>query len=479
MAELSEPSLWRSGRAWSILALGLGVRLTLLLLAGRIDLQSDEANYVQLALGLERFGVLLDCYRYHWPPGYPAFLRACLWLTDDGALTLARVIQVVCSLSIGASIMTLGAQLFSSRVGRLSGLLWALHLPLAAFTHLLWAESLFLALWMPATCLLLGAVRGEGKVGSTRLVTYGLLTGLALHLKEGPLVLALAQLVPLGWVLWSRHGASEAVRGTTLAALTIVVTLTPWSLRNAEVYGTRHFASTLGENFYNGLNSTHRNFDLIPVNTRRQREGRPVLEVRPPFRDPLGDKGPLPEWPRAEEIPHLPTRLAENMARGRTFALEQPGWIARSRIQKYADLLAPTSFFTRTFALGHYGGALRGMAWLLVPLAALLSASTILLGLVGLARCLPANALGVVGLLHAGFFLAAGTLVAMSRFRVPLTPWILVGVAALLVSNSPADRRRSLAAGVVGVLVLLLWWVGAPTTLGLLSDALHGPEVAQ
>ena len=60
--------------------LGVAIRLAFLLLAGELELQSDEANYVYLALTWEYFGFYSDSYRYLWPPGYPfvlgLFLRA-------------------------------------------------------------------------------------------------------------------------------------------------------------------------------------------------------------------------------------------------------------------------------------------------------------------------------------------------------------------------------------------------------------------
>ena len=180
----------------------------------------------------------------------------------------------------------------------------------------------------------------------------------SVHLKESALYLAPLLLVPLALQEGRRAGLVATIRAVTLPLLVFVTALTPWTLRNLEVYGTPRLASTLGENAYNGLNATHRNFDLIPVNTALQRAGRPVLQVRAPFRDPREAGRPVAEWPRAEEIPHLPTRLEANRSRGLTFAAEHPGWILRSRLQKWSDLVAPVSFLTRHLALGHYHGPL-------------------------------------------------------------------------------------------------------------------------
>ena len=469
--------LLTSPSALAILGLGLGVRALLLLTAGPIDLQSDEANYVHLALTLERLGVLLDCYRYLWPPGYPAFLRVCFALADDGGLALARWIQVLASLSIGASTMVLGQRLFDRRVGLLAGVGWALHLPLAAFTHLLWSETLFLALWLPALALLVGSLQEDAARARTlRLTGYAVLSGAAVHLKESALYLAPLLLLPLALQEGRRAGLVATIRAVTLPLLVFVTVLTPWTLRNLEVYGTPRLASTLGENAYNGLNATHRNFDLIPVNTALQRAGRPVLQVRAPFRDPREAGRPVAEWPRAEEIPHLPTRLEANRSRGLTFAAEHPGWILRSRLQKWSDLVAPVSFLTRHLALGHYHGPLADARPLLAALAALASAGALLLGLVGLGLHLPRSLPALVVLLNGLYLLATGSLVAMSRFRLPLVPLLLIGAAALLLRRGEEGPGRRLVAGALGAALLALWWLGAPTTIGLLRAAWGGVE---
>lgn len=472
----SAPRLLTTPTALGVLGLGVAVRVLMLLTAGPIDLQSDEANYVHLALGLERFGVLLDCYRYLWPPAYPAFLRACFALAPDGGLDLARAVQVLASPAIGAATMAIAARLFDRRVALLAGVGWALHLPLAAFTHLLWSETLFLALWLPAVALLLRALDAREREPVGELLLFGALAGLAVHLKEAPLYLVPLLVVPLLAARWRRDGLPSALRSASLPLLAFLVVITPWCLRNLEVYGTPTLASTLGENAYNGLNATHRNFDLIPVNTALQRAGRPILEVRAPFRDPLEGGRPVAEWPRAEELPHLPTRLAANRERGLSFAAEHPGWILRSRVQKWADLVAPVSFLTRHLTLGHYHGPLADLRPLLVALAVLCSAGTLLLGLTGLALHLPRTPAAAVIALNGLYVLATGSLVAMSRFRLPLVPLLLIGAAALVLRRGEEGPGRRAVALVLAAALAALWWIGAPTTVGLIEAAWHGLE---
>ena len=383
---------------------------------------------------------------------------------------------MLASPAIGAATMAIAARLFDRRVALLAGAGWAVHLPLAAFTHLLWSETLFLALWLPALALLLRAHEDREEEPVLELALFGALAGLAVHLKEAPLYLVPLLLVPLLIARWRRGGPLPALRTASLPLLTFLVVLTPWSLRNLEVYGTPTVASTLGENAYNGLNATHRNFDLIPVNTALQRAGRPILEVRAPFRDPLEGGRPVAEWPRAEELHHLPTRLAENRERGLAFAAAHPGWILRSRVQKWADLVAPVSFFTRHLTLGHYHGPLADLRPLLVVLAVLCSGGTLLLGLTGLALHLPRTPAAAVVVLNGLYLLATGSLVAMSRFRLPMVPLLLIGVAALVLRRGEEGPGRRALALLLALALAALWWIGAPTTLGLLEAAWSGLE---
>ena len=64
--------------AFGIVGAGVLLRLLFLWLAEPLELQSDEANYVYLALSWNHFGFFSDSYRYPWPPGYPFLLAAAL-----------------------------------------------------------------------------------------------------------------------------------------------------------------------------------------------------------------------------------------------------------------------------------------------------------------------------------------------------------------------------------------------------------------
>lgn len=449
--------------------LGVGLQWVLLVLSGEPELQSDEANYVYLALVWTRLGVYLDQQRYLWPPGYTWYLGLAMDLFGDRGLFAARVGQVLASASVGLTTMLLAYRLFGMRTARLAGLIWALYLPLAVFAHLLWNETLFLALFLPAVYQLVRVVaEGERLRVDLRLLVSGLLFGLALLLKEAPIYL-----VPLLALLlaFAAGRLGEGLRRATLFAGTVAVVLVPWGLRNREVYGRFVPAgASLGENVYNGLNAAYRNFDMGPLETERERRGEPPIEVRDWFIEIDDSK----QWERADEVLHTIERSEENTRRGLAFARENPGWLVRSRIKKAADLVTPMSFYTRHLAIGHYDSSVLGSSLgrkLTGVWAVLCSVSVLFLGLRGWIGNLPRGRGGSVLFLVIAYTVGTSLLVAMSRFRVPIEPLFIVFTAGALgrVREPIAGARRALLLVAWAVLVFL-WWVNAPEVWTVLSE---------
>lgn len=462
-------------------ALGVALRLALLFAGGELELQSDEANYVYLGIAWNHFGVYLDQHRYLWPPGYTWFLARCLDVFGFAGILVAKLLQILASASVGLTTMLFAWRLFGARSARVAGWMWVLYLPLAAFTHRLWNETLFLACFLPALYQLL-VVLQEGRAARSdlRLVTAGTLFAGALFLKEAPLYLlgALALLLVPNAGSWL-----EGTRRAALLLAVVAVWIVPWGLHNREVYG--HFVplgTSLGENAYNGLNEQYRNFDLIPLEVERQRrELSPLrLEMWPWFIAAEEGSG----WVRAEppQLVNTVQRSQANTAAGLRYLREHPGWFLRTRIKKLADLATPSSFYTRHLALGHYDSSVLGS-----PLGRKLSALWALL-------CpLAVLALGVAGGLLVlddvparwlfgttiGYFLVTSMLVAMSRFRLPIVPLLIALAAGLLVhgvhgaraerGGGPGRGRCAAAVGALAALVFL-WWVDLPETWTVLRE---------
>jgi 4-amino-4-deoxy-L-arabinose transferase-like glycosyltransferase len=453
--------------------LGLALRLAFLLLAGDTELQSDEANYVYLALGLERFGVYLDNYRYLWPPGYPWYLSRFLADgADASALFYARLGQVLVTPVIGVTTMLFAWRIFGARAARLAGLAWAFYLPLIGFSHLLWNETLFLACFLPALYQLLCVLQaGPDAPADRRLVVAGVLFAAALYMKEAAIFLAPLLALLVGREALAR-GWLEGARRASLFLCAVAAPILPWTLRNAEVYGAFvPLGTSLGENAYNGLNETYANFDLRAVENERLRQGEDgALEGR------IGSGPPGSGWERAEELTHLPTRLAENTARGLAYARAHPSYFCASRIKKLADFVLPVSFFTRHLTLGNYdGGALPAARKPLTIWALACPVLALTLGLGGFVLALRDRA----GLLLIGtvflYFGGTSLLVAMSRFRLPLVPFLLVLGAGLLAGGVRRRRAWPLAL-LVWAALLGLWWLDLPELRELAALSFRGLE---
>ncbi len=458
--------------------LGLALRLAFLWAARDAQLVADEGFYAYAGLSWHVFGFYSDSYRYLWPPGFPWLLKGCLAAFGEDGLFAARCIGVLASVSTGLSVMLIALRLFGARAARLAGLGWALYLPLIGFSHSLWTEATFSALFAPALLLVLAALQDEQR-RARRVACAAVLFAGALYLKESPLYLAPLIALLLAGVAQRREAPARLaarLEPASLWLLVLAVLILPWTLRNADVYGRFvPLGASLGENAYRGLNANYTNFDLA-LAAQKVRAGDPTAgRPRAFFSDPAGAAA----WTRADELPNTIDRQAAGLERGLGFAAEHPGWFLRSRVKKLADLFAPVSFFLRHLGLEAYGPqsaltrpALRRPLALFSVALPLLLLPLAWLGLLSL-RERPALSLCACVL---SYFVLTAALVAMSRFRVPMLP-LLIPLAAGALARGPRDslralsRPRRIAACAGWALLVFLWWVDLPETLALFSLA--------
>ncbi len=475
------------GIAWLVFA-GVALRIALALAAGRSELQSDEANYVYLGLAQQRFGILLDAYRYLWPPLHPWLLGEALARFGLAGITAVQLLQACASAAIGASVGLLAWRLGSARAGLVATALWAVHLPLAGYTHLLWSEPLFLALFTPALERLVAALQADSAAEfDRRCLAAGLLLGASLYVKTLAQYLAPVLALTVVAVAVGRFGKLAAVRGASLVVLLPFVITLPWGLRNLEVYG-RYVPSgaTLGENAYIGLNARYMNFDYVALGRVRALRGdAPIEELAPAalIAPPATEDGEAGGWRRAEEQPHVVLRQQEQLERGLAFALEHPGWTLRTRLKRVADFVTPLSFPVRHAALGLYDGSALGRAPLrhVTVLWAVCGATLVLaLAGLGLARGLRAAAGWAVFLPTLVYVAASALLLSMSRVRLPIEPLLLV-LAALGLCHAlePFQRRRIqratwAAAGCLLAAFAALVALQAREVWAVVQDALQG-----
>ncbi len=446
----------RSGWAdFAPLLAALLVRLPFLYAAHGAVFIGDEPQYLRLGRAWVEHGV----YTGQWPPGFPALVAACFGVFGDHGVLAVRVVQTLLAVLVGAALMQLARTLAGARAARAAGWLYALYLPLVPYAHMAKSEALFGLLFLLALTALARAAREQSAAPWYRLPLAGALLGLATLTREVGLVLTLA-LAP--WIVCATRDTRRAgVRAAGVVLATAAAVIAPWTARNLVVYGkVVPLAVTSGTNVYLGLNGLYTNFDLVRLSDPNP-VGVPGSGLRARL---LAD--PPPAWPRRVGG-NTATRDGQHVRDGLRFALAHPGYIARTRLLRAADLLTPLSYMVKHVRLESYHAPLdarpvrRGIGWAAVGEALLLG----LFGTLGLvfARCAPYGR----GLLAAATaaLLAPGLLVAMSRFRAPAELLLLLAAGAWLARERlPVSRRRCALAGLLLAGLGCAWYVSLPPT---------------
>jgi len=451
-------------------ALGVVTRLVALLLAGDLEPYADESNYLYLALCWNRFSVYSDSALYLWPPGYPFFLAVFLRVLGAEGVFAAKLCQVLLDAVVGATIMLLARRLFKRAAALVAGILWCGYVPLIGFTHYLWPETLFLAVFLPGLYLFVDwwLESATGCATGRKLMTAGLLIGLSLLIKE----------VGLWWcavlcalILWRdcRQSIVGAVARSALFMLSVMVVVLPWTLRNVEVYGRyAPVGATLGQNVYFGMNGFYANFDYPPAMNRK-------LGRRPNWFSRPADE----IWARSPAL-NIIDRSAENAARGLQFARERPMYMLRTRVKKLADWATPLSFFIRHCAMDIYGGALsKGGLRRLLIIAALIMPMLVMGGAIpGFFWALQVpGARTLVGWSLLYFVPVTALINGMSRYRIVIEPLLIVLAAGFVVRLARVLRGREkvafpiAACGGAWLVLVLLWLINVEESTTMIREA--------
>jgi 4-amino-4-deoxy-L-arabinose transferase-like glycosyltransferase len=234
-----------------VLLAGLAIRVVLVQATPGYRPANDARAYGILAAGIGRTG---DYPRQpgaaggtrgptaYFPPGYPYFLAAVNLLDGHGgggpaSVHPARLVQAVLGTATVALAGLVGLELFGPLVGFLAAVLAALYLPWIVLNGTLMSENLLVALELGALWSALRARRAGSRRRPGWIVLTGVLAGLATLTHENAAVL----IVPLALALWTgRPRSSRAGLLGPLGFLVVVVlTVAPWTIRNAVVM--RHF----------------------------------------------------------------------------------------------------------------------------------------------------------------------------------------------------------------------------------------------
>lgn len=411
---------------------------------------NDEIDYWRLAEGLARGEGFASNFR---PPLHPAFMALFVGF-GEGAVAV-RAVQAL----LGALAVPLVA-ILAERVGGRVSARWAAWLValdpvLVGFSHLLWSETLYVALLLGGLVLLL---RGADRWRLLDWAGAGAVFGLA-SLARPQLLTFLPLLLPWAWL---RAGKGRAERRRMLAAFGALTLATccvvlPWSFRNFRTWGDFFLVDTNGP--YNLLVSTEPGAHRVDKDDRWS-----------PMWAAIGNRHYMVA---AGRDPGLAQRIA--LARSEQRIWARPGRFLSKSVWEASHLFTLDNFVLRHLRNDWYGvaspqGLTAALTVLCVAWTALLYAG----GGVGLATQ-PASPFRGFALLAIGHALVLyGLTYSLSRYAVPLRPLLAVAVAWAathrgdVLARLRGDRRVAVVVAVLAAWLLVAW----SRDLTLLADLL-------
>jgi hypothetical protein len=416
--------------------LAFAVRGVYLVLEPRCSLTGDESSWI--ALGIHELGrphrglSPLRVKFVFYPPVYPYFI-AVLYRAF-GTLAAVQWAQAGAGALLVPAVGAAGARAFSRRAGRLAAVFTVFYPDLVWFSVHFWSETLFLVfLWWAIERTL----RADAGRTAWAAAGAGALFGMAALTRE--LAMYLAPLAAL-WLLRPRRGEwwppAPARRRAGALVLGLVLTVAPWTVRNAIVFHAFVPISTMG-----GLNLWQGNTTVTH------------LEIYEALAK-LG--GPLEQ-----------DRYCRRMA-WETIRERQPLWI----LEKLGEQM-PEFWKAGSEVLDHLVG--RGACGPLSD-ATVVGLEIVLVGpylvalflfLLALVRVPMTAGGGLLLLLLGAYNLAHVVAYATTRFRLPVMPVVFVFVAALIAGwregglHPLRGWRRGLFVGLV-LLTLALLAPGLP-----------------
>jgi 4-amino-4-deoxy-L-arabinose transferase-like glycosyltransferase len=411
---------------------------------------NDEIDYWRLAEGLARGEGFASNFR---PPLHPAFMAVFVGIGEGAGAV--RAVQALLGALAVPLVAILGGRVGGRAAARGAAWLVALDPVLVGFSHLLWSETLYVALLLGGLVLLL---RGTDRWRWLDWAGAGLAFGLA-SLTRPQLLTFLPLLLPWAWLQAAR---GRAERRRMLAAFGVLTVATccvvlPWSFRNLRVWGDAFFVDTNGP--YNLLVGTEPGAHQVDKDDRWSPTWAAI--------------GNMHYMVAVERDPGMVQRVA--LARAEQRIRAHPSRFLSKSAWEAAHLFTLDNFVLRHLRNDWYGVAsprplVAALTVLCVVWTALLYAG----GGLGLAAQ-PASPFRGFALLAIGHAVVLyGITYSLSRYAVPLRP--LLAVAVGWAATHPGEVRARLAgdrrvAVVVGVLAawLLLAWA---RDLPLLADML-------
>jgi hypothetical protein len=389
-------------RALAALALvALAVRVAWLVLEPRCALTGDEPSWIEIGRQIGRPVVRFSPLRSNlifYPPVYPYFVGALF----RAFRTMKAVLwaQVALGALLVPAVGRVGAFAFGRRVGLLAAAATAFYPELVWYPAHYWSETVFLLLlWWAIERTLVADARGSRRVAAAAGVLWGLTTltrELALYLVP---IAALWMLRPLRE---TDGKARRRIRDLTPAAALVVatvLTVAPWTIRNAVVFRAFVPVSTMG-----ALNLWQGNTRLTHLQIYQ------VLATK---------GGPIEQ-----------DRYCRAMA-WETIAARQPAWILEKLRSEMPEFWKAGSEVLDHLVGRQACGPLATSKLVPVELLLVLPYLAVLaLFLVGLARARLSGGAWLLLILLVAYNAAHVAAYATTRFRLPVLPVVFLFAAA-------------------------------------------------
>lgn len=445
MSAPAPAAAWRD-RVFLALALAsLALKLALALYAAGSLPVLDEGAYWRRAELLAQGKPWESTFR---PPLYVFFLAGVQEL--GGSFDAVRVVQALLATATLLPVYGIGRRLGGRPTARLATAFVAFDPVLNGFAHLLWSETLYLVLFLPAVLLLL---RDAGGRRPGVWLAAGLLLGGAALTR--PQLVTFAPFVAL-WAIWQTGGeARRWLPASAMLALGMALVVLPWTARNYLETGAFVLIDTNGP--YNLLVATEPEARFVDKDDRwDSRWGR--VDERTYLQASSDDPGGV----QRKALTLATRRIAHD-----------PVGFAKKSAWEVAHFFTLDDFVARHLRNGFYHR--ETPAWAPGAYALIAAAFTALLfaaGLVGVVARPPSPFRAFVALAFLHALLLYGACYSLSRYSVPLRPLLALSAAWLLTHRAAAlarlrERRWAAAtAGLVLVVLLGAWSRDVP----LLAD---------
>jgi 4-amino-4-deoxy-L-arabinose transferase-like glycosyltransferase len=418
-----------AGRRALLVLIALAFRALALIHGGAvIQPHGDEFYYLEQGTSLAQGLGYPGSFR---PPLSPALIGASFLVFGPG-LTALRWVQILISLVAVLAVFEICRERFGSRAAFLSGLACAISPGLVHFTHFLWAETLFVTLFMAFVWMMHRYDRGGGV---SFLAGAGLSLALAALTKE---IVVFFAFLCLPWFLVRAPRAwRKGVVHASIFLVCFLLPVLPWTVRNRTMHGT-----------YVGI-SNCRWFPIAVGNLRVGDEASGTAE-RVEF---------LRQWRGMND--EVDKEAFSRRAALRSIRAQQPMWILRKIRSTALKLFSPMTQEIRFLELGLYPrqmGVASARALVVTSVAGHLLLLTPGLMALWLVRD---DWLKWVVLLIVGYSLGVYTVAnATARFLVPLLPMFYLYVGPLL-TGAGARAARWRRVGALATAAVFVWVVAS------------------